>query len=244
MYEMPDLKKCKKFKEILKLLILSDPNYYQDYKGQVHCFKKILMGTGSLGHHDPKQNPQLYISKQVVNGFRTKQMIDYILKINNFTPQMKKSNIHIGIVVKRGCRTIDNYDVVIEGLKKNYSHLEVNAVYWEKYGIFDQIDLAQNIDILITPVGAASYFSLFMKKGSHIIVFPICHSVCNNQEGFYFSTIPHLNYLYYYVDVIKELMPAPPPGCNYNHRNIIVNVERLSNLIDYSINQIEFNKNF
>lgn len=152
------------------------------------------------------------------------------------------------ILEKKGRRRVINHDDIVSHLKKAFPQASVESVDPALLSFADQISLAQQVAVLVSPCGGISFFAMFLRSGSSAIFLGYWDDASKrsvNMEGWLWRHLPGLHELYYDV-YHSEIFILPPGNASRaswddyrNHGSLLLDTKRLEVLVASALHTSE-----
>jgi len=196
------------------------------------CVSKLLVGHARLGYMSDKGRTWDSLISTMISSAATKDIM------------VKKASRHflfdhlVLIIEKLGRRKIINHENLVRHISKSFK-VKVISINPEKLSYFEQIALAQQATVTITPCGGISFFTSFMRPYTVSIYMGYWDSKKKKSQIMdAWNWLPlHID-IYYDVE-FKEISILPPPSFwenpspkDYkNNGAVTVNLEKMQNLV-------------
>jgi hypothetical protein len=221
-------------------------NYTQTFQTRYVCFRKLQAG-GSMPVFQ-REHMSYNIGKEpIFESFRTR-----ILKCHGLDPDHVPKSHRIVITKKKKGqfqRSIYNLNELVDFLELTYPDIPIQVVDWSSMSIEEQLQLLLNTTILVTPAGGVSMTAPFLPRGAHAIFmdYYVSHTMYGFREGesgsmeaAFWGHWPYLKKSYYQVRNSSDYrMDAKGYQDTRWYASVVVNMERIRELIDSSLEDME-----
>lgn len=210
------------------------------------CVSNLLAGHGRLGLKTDR-------------GFAWNEFIESALsRASNIWPllrieqELPLNSQRILVLIKHGRRSMLNYDEVVLYLRHVFG-VPVQSVDPSNLSLEEQLILAQQTTVLVTPCGGISFFGAFLRKGASLVVLGFWNpdtNSSNNMEDFVWRHNTRLSASLYYDVRFEETIILPPGNVTRmsfedfrNYGAITVNVKRMARVVDSALQFAEHGLN-
>lgn len=221
------------------LNVNTDTPFAAQSSAQRHiCLANLLAGHGRLG----MKSDQGFAWEDFANAA--------LLQAAHLWPTVQKASEDaikvqsIVILHKAGRRSLQN-DKAVGAYLLRVFEVSVTIIDPSTLSLEEQLVLAQNTTVLVTPCGGVSFFGAFLRRSAAMVVLGHWNPDTNtsqNMEDFFWRSNGRLSSVLYYDVLASETTILPPGnssrGSFWDYRNfgaVTVSLKRMARLVDSAL---------
>ena len=207
------------------------------------CFSNLLVGHAVTGLH--------FDSGRVVHHF-VDTILTHAASVSDLVREAVTKPMQrqlVVVILKRGRRRIVNVGSVINRIRRVFG-VSVKAIDPAELSTMQQIAIAQQATVIITPEGGISFFCIFARPGATAIIpghYDLEKQDVEHMEQFFWENFDPIHVMYYYPDNETELVfdkkrtPNRPlkSGEYRDYTSVKVNLDRFMSYVEGALHRAE-----